>query len=74
MHSAIYRESERRDVDSINKEGKGVGDTNVCTTIHKGPIGGQHASDKMAIIEAKPPRLPADARDAIQNWRGEVHC
>jgi hypothetical protein len=75
MRSAISpnRECERRDVDGISKEGRGVGDANVCTTVHEGSVRGQNAMDKMAIIEAEHPRLPTDARDAIQNWWGEVY-
>ncbi len=68
------RESEGSDVDGIYKEDKRVGDTNVCTAVHMGPVGGQNASDKMAIIETKHPWLPAYLRDAIQNWRREAHC
>jgi hypothetical protein len=76
MRSAISpnKKCERKDVDGINKEGKGVGDAKVCTTVQEGPVRGQQALDKMAIVEAKHPRLPADACDAIQNWGGEVNC
>jgi hypothetical protein len=76
MHNAISfdRESEGSDVDGIYKEGKRSGDTNVRTAVYEGPVGGQNASEKMAIIEAKHPWLPAYLCDAIQNWTEKVHC
>ncbi len=69
MRSAISpdRKCERKDVNGINKEGKGVGDANVCTTVYEEPVRGQNALNKMAIVEVKHPRLPTDVCDAIQN-------